>query len=151
MHFQFLDSISRRRNEVGSKLQSDVAMSPPLSLFCREETRDGDTYEFYAPDSYRSTATYAIVFRKDAQVQRLAAHRFGSAHEYRITIARRTTRRDASDSTLRAPNSCCRLHCSPSFSLSVSHLPLSLSHSLTAAISVATPGQTRRGPGMFSL
>ena len=78
---------------MGSKVEADVAMSPPLSLFCREETRDGDTYEFYAPDSYRSTATYAIVFRKDAQVQRLAAHRFGSAHEYRITIARRTTRR----------------------------------------------------------
>ena len=57
MHFQFLDSISRRRNEVGSKVEADVAMSPPLSLFCREETRDGDTYEFYAPDSYRSTAT----------------------------------------------------------------------------------------------
>ena len=32
-------------NEAGSKVEADVAMCPPLSLFCREENRDGDTYE----------------------------------------------------------------------------------------------------------
>ena len=47
-------------NEAGSKVEADVAMRPPLSLFHREENRDGDTYESYALDSYCSTATYAI-------------------------------------------------------------------------------------------
>ena len=32
-------------------------MCPPLSLFRREENRDGDTYVPYALHSYRSTAT----------------------------------------------------------------------------------------------
>ena len=31
-------------NEKGSKVEVDVAMCPLLSLFCREENRDGDTY-----------------------------------------------------------------------------------------------------------
>ena len=48
-------------NEAGSKVEADVAMSPPLSLFRREENRDGDTYEAYALHSYQSTATYAII------------------------------------------------------------------------------------------
>ena len=44
-------------NEAGSKVEVDVAMCPPLSLFCRKENRDGDTYESYALDSYQSMAT----------------------------------------------------------------------------------------------
>ena len=47
-------------NEAGSKVEADVAMCPLLSLFRREENRDGDTCESYALHSYRSTATYAI-------------------------------------------------------------------------------------------
>ena len=45
------------RNEAASKVEADVAMCPLLSLFRREENRDGDTYVPYALHSYRSTAT----------------------------------------------------------------------------------------------
>ena len=44
-------------NEAGSKVEVDVAMCPLLSLFRREESRDGDDYVPYALHSYRSTAT----------------------------------------------------------------------------------------------
>ena len=47
-------------NEAGSKVEADVGMSPWLSLFCREENRDGNTYVPYALHSYRSTATPSI-------------------------------------------------------------------------------------------
>ena len=39
-------------NEMGSKVEADVAMCPLLSLFCREENRDGDTYVPYALHNY---------------------------------------------------------------------------------------------------
>ena len=41
-------------NEASS--QADVAMCPLISLFRREENRDGDTYVPYPLHSYRSTA-----------------------------------------------------------------------------------------------
>ena len=47
-------------NEAGSKVEAGVDKSPPLSLFRREENRDGDIWESYALNSYRSTTTYAI-------------------------------------------------------------------------------------------
>ena len=34
-------------NEKGSKIEADVAMCPLLSLFRREENRDGDTYVLF--------------------------------------------------------------------------------------------------------
>ena len=39
-------------NEKGSKVEADVAMCPLLSLFRREENRDGDTCEPYALHNY---------------------------------------------------------------------------------------------------
>ena len=39
-------------NEKGSKVEADVAMCPLLSLFRREENRDGDTYVPYALHNY---------------------------------------------------------------------------------------------------
>ena len=33
-----------KNNEKDSKIEADVAMCPLLSLFRREENRDGDTY-----------------------------------------------------------------------------------------------------------
>ena len=39
-------------NEKGSKVEANVAMCPVLSLFRREENRDGDTYVPYALHSY---------------------------------------------------------------------------------------------------
>ena len=50
----------KERNEKGSKVEADVAMCPLLSLFRREENRDGDTYVPYALHNYRSTATLLI-------------------------------------------------------------------------------------------
>ena len=47
-------------NEKGSKVEADVAMCPLLSLFRREENRDGDTYVPYALYNYWSTATLLI-------------------------------------------------------------------------------------------
>ena len=47
-------------NEKGSKVEADVAMCPLLSLFRREENRDGDTYVPYALHNYWSTATLLI-------------------------------------------------------------------------------------------
>ena len=47
--------ITRQRpilNEKGSKVEADVAMCPLLSLFRREENRDGDTYMPYALHNY---------------------------------------------------------------------------------------------------
>ena len=38
--------------EKGSKVEADVAMCPLLSLFRREENRDGDTYVPYALHNY---------------------------------------------------------------------------------------------------
>ena len=57
-------------NEAGSKVEADVAMSPPLSLFRREENRDGNTYESCALDIYRSRATYAIDLTPTLLVER---------------------------------------------------------------------------------
>ena len=37
---------------MGSPVEVDVAMCPMLSLFCREEQRDGDTYVPYALQNY---------------------------------------------------------------------------------------------------
>ena len=48
-------------NEAGSKVEAGVAMCPLLSLFCREENRDGNIWESYALDSYRSTTTYYAI------------------------------------------------------------------------------------------
>ena len=45
---QSLDAI----NEKGSKVEADVAMCPLLSLFRREENRDGDTSVPYALNNY---------------------------------------------------------------------------------------------------
>ena len=53
---------SYKVNEAGSKVEVNVAMSPPLSLFRREENRDGDTYESYTLHSYRFMATCTIDF-----------------------------------------------------------------------------------------
>ena len=39
-------------NEKGSKVEADVAICPLLSLFCREENRDGDTYMPFALHNY---------------------------------------------------------------------------------------------------
>ena len=39
-------------NEKGSKVEADVAMCPLLSLFRREENRDGVAYVPYALHSY---------------------------------------------------------------------------------------------------
>ena len=39
-------------NEKGSKVEADVAMCPLLSLFRREENRDGDTYVPFALHNY---------------------------------------------------------------------------------------------------
>ena len=39
---------SDQSNEKGSRVEADVAMCPLLSLFRREEKRDGDTYMPYA-------------------------------------------------------------------------------------------------------
>ena len=46
-------------NEASSKVEADVAMSPPLSLFRREENRNGDTYESYA---LHSSSIYGYIF-----------------------------------------------------------------------------------------
>ena len=56
----------REFNEAGSKVEADVAMSPPLSLFHREENRDGNTYVPYALHSYQSMAKCNIVFKEAA-------------------------------------------------------------------------------------
>ena len=40
-------------NEKGSKVEADEAMCPLLSLLCREENRDGDTYVPFALHNYR--------------------------------------------------------------------------------------------------
>ena len=53
-------SVVQCKNEAGSKVEADVAMCPPLSLFRREGNRDGDTYESYTLESYRSTTAYTI-------------------------------------------------------------------------------------------
>ena len=45
---------------MGSKVEADVAMCPLLSLFRREENRDGDTYVPYALHNYSYTATLLI-------------------------------------------------------------------------------------------
>ena len=41
-----------KHNEKGSKVEADVAMCLLLSLFRREENRDGDTYVPYALHNY---------------------------------------------------------------------------------------------------
>ena len=46
------ETVSISLNEKGSKVESDVVMCPLLSLFCREENRDGDTYVPYALHNY---------------------------------------------------------------------------------------------------
>ena len=45
--FLVISSEIIKTNEAGSKVEADVAMCPPLSLFRREENRDGDTYVPY--------------------------------------------------------------------------------------------------------
>ena len=54
------DWLYKTYNEKGSKVEADVAMCPLLSLFRREENRDGDTYVPYALHIYLSTATLLI-------------------------------------------------------------------------------------------
>ena len=44
--------LSYSNNEKGSKVEADEAMCPLLSLFCREENRDGDTYVPFALHNY---------------------------------------------------------------------------------------------------
>ena len=43
---------NEQNNQKGSKVEADVAMCPLLSLFCREENRDGDSYVPYALHKY---------------------------------------------------------------------------------------------------
>ena len=52
-------SIISADNERGSKVEVDVAMCPLLSLFRREENRDGVTYVPYALHNY--TTTYLLL------------------------------------------------------------------------------------------
>ena len=51
----------KERNEKGSKVEADVAMCPLLSLFRREENKDGDTYMPYALHNNWSIARLLIL------------------------------------------------------------------------------------------
>ena len=48
-------------NKAGRKVEAHVASCPVLSLFRREEPKDGDTVLPYTLHNYRSTATPYIV------------------------------------------------------------------------------------------
>ena len=50
-------------NKTGSKVEAHVASCPVLSLFRREEPKDGDTVLPYTLHNYRSTATPYIPYR----------------------------------------------------------------------------------------